>query len=823
MRQILVPLVAGACVVIADNDERRDPFALLDRIRAARVSIVDMVPSALRQVVAALQTLPDPERETLLDNALRLLLTASEPLPHALVRDWRAISGDAVRWVNMYGQTETAGIVSLQPVGPAASGTDAQIVVPIGRPRANIRMIALDAQRRPVPMGAPGQLHIGGSCLALRYLGDPALTAARFFDFEDGRGTQRLYAAGDIVRMNEDGVFEYLGREDQQVKIRGFRVEPAEIERVLLDHPEVREVAIAAIDVDGDKRLVAYLTVHGDEPSAQALRAHLRRRLPENMIPAFFMTLEKLPTTPNGKLDRKALPPPQIGETDAAFVAPRPGDEESLAALWRELLKIERVSANDNFFLLGGHSMLAAQLRARIHQTLGVSLPLEAVFEDQTLTALAARLESARAGSQLVQPEFVKAPTGTIAPASMAQEIAWLAEQTAPGSPGQWIDVAVRIVGPLDEARQVESIEKAIQRHDILRTIVEQKDGFLVQRVVDAVPQTIRLGASDAEGPASSDLAPADGEPAIRISLRQIGEQERLLRLRCHRTLGDGATVRLLLGEIGALYANSLEGMELFPLLDQSLSYSDYAAWEHQWLAADVRQKQLDQFRRQFAAGLPPSIQTDRPRTPGGLVPDGDVVRFELPTHAVEAANAYASGERATLTMALTAAFAVALREHTAQESVAIAMPVSHRHNAATHRMLGPFMNTLPLRINGADASFVGMLRQTRDVTLAALANQNAPWHEIVAALRKDHGAEADLLGDVALVVEDAPPQNVQFAGLSLSRERPASYAVRRPLTLSIGLDDGAISGSLIYATSLFERQTIEKLSDRFVAVFGSA
>jgi amino acid adenylation domain-containing protein len=815
MRQILAPLAAGARIVIAGDDERRDPFALLARVRASKATIIDLVPSVLRQIVDALASLPETERAAMLDNDLRLQLTASEPLRHALARDWRALVGDKLRWVNQYGQTETAGIVSLHPVGPQTPA-DPQAIVPIGRPRANVRLLVLDAQRRIAPIGVPGQLHIGGPCLALRYLGDPA--PERFFDFDDGDTTQRLYATGDIVRLDQDGVLAFVGRDDQQVKIRGVRIEPGEIERALLDHPQTRAAAVAAYDVDGEARLAAYLTFDGPPPSVQALRNHLRRRLPDNMIPSAFVTLDKMPLTANGKLDRAALPePPRVAASDAAFVAPRSEDEESLAEIWRDLLKLERVGANDNFFLLGGHSMLAAQLRARIHQRLGVALPLGAIFEDQTVAALAARLDGARRGATVALPEFVAAPAGGVAPASMAQLNAHAAEQASPGAPGHWIDVCVRIVGPLDEERQIESIKEAIRRHAILRTILEPAaDGGCAQRIVDALPEVALLGAEETTNPLEPVLA--DGRPAIRISLQRIGDGERLLRLGCHRSLADGATVRMLFGEIGALYANGLEGMELFPLLDRSLSYADYALWERQWLTPELRGAQTDHFRRLFAPGLPPPIRTDRPRAAGPLAPEGAVFRFDFPQAAVDAAEAHAANERATLAMTLTAAFAAALSELAADDALALTIPVSLRHHAATHRMLGPFMNALPLRIERPGDGFEALLPRMRDATLGALANQNAPWRDIMAALRTDHGPDAERLGDVALVIEDAPPQNVQFSGLTLSRAAADRIAVRRALTLSVSLDEGEIKGSLIYATSLFERDTIDKLAKRIMS-----
>ena len=303
----------------------------------------------------------------------------------------------------MYGQTETTGIVSLQRVGEPDGGE--QSIVPIGRPRGNVTMYVLDRLMRPVPPGVSGELFIAGTALARGYLGDPELTAERFVR-APWNPDERLYASGDVVRLGWDGTIEYRNRTDRQVKIRGLRVEPAEVDRVLLEHPGVREAVTVVRSPDGDGSvLVAYFAPEGAPVSVAALRAHARRRLPEHMVPSAFFAMDRLPQTPNGKLDLAALPDVAITrDQEVEYVEPRGDVEEALASIWRSTLDVERIGAGDNFFALGGHSLLAARVRSHIRQRLGVELPLDVLFDDQTLGGLARRIEETATGNGEAPP-----------------------------------------------------------------------------------------------------------------------------------------------------------------------------------------------------------------------------------------------------------------------------------------------------------------------------------------------------------------------------------------------------------------------------------
>ncbi len=429
IRQMLVPFAVGAQVVIATTEERRDPAKLLRRIGDSAVTVADLVPTVVRALIDAVTdqlNRPPP-------NALRLLLTASEPLRTDVVCAWRETMGTGITWINMYGQTETTGIVSLHRVSEASGSK--QSIVPIGRPRDNVAMYVLDQRLRPVPPGVSGELFIAGTALASAYLGDAALTAEKFL-FAPWNSAERLYASGDVGRLRWDGIIEFRNRADRQVKIRGLRVEPAEIDLVLLEHPGVREaVTVVRSADDHEEQLVAYFTPTSAPVSVGELRAHVRRKLPEHMVPKAFFGSGILPLTFNGKLDRTALPEIVMArDDDVEYVAPRGEVEESLADIWRDALGLQQVGAGDNFFALGGHSLLAAQVRAQIHQQLGIELPLDALFEDQTLADLARRI--VETGSEASDaPPMRSVPRTADLLASHAQILMWQAECDEPDPP----------------------------------------------------------------------------------------------------------------------------------------------------------------------------------------------------------------------------------------------------------------------------------------------------------------------------------------------------------------------------------------------------
>ncbi len=817
VRQLLVPFAAGAHVVIATAEERRDPAALLGRIAESGVTVADLVPTVVRGIVDAVTGAPNDLREALRRNRLRLLLTASEPLRNGLIRAWRDHFGDSATWINMYGQTETAGIVSLHRVGEPA-GAD-QGIVPIGRPRGNVGMYVLDRCLRPVPPGVTGELHIAGP-LAREYVGDPALTGTKFLPAPWDPGL-RLYVSGDLVRLGADGTIEYRSRADRQVKIRGTRVEPGEVDRVLLEHPGVAEaVTVVRETATAENVLVAYFTATQAPVPVTELRAHARLQLPDPLVPSVFVALDQLPLTPNGKVDRAALPQVHLDrDRDIEFVAPRGEAEEALAAIWREVLHVDQIGAGDNFFEVGGHSLLAAQVRARIHQQFGVELTLDVLFENQTLSDLARHLENATGATQA--PPLLRTPRLGPLPVSYAQELVWQAELDDPGSPAQWIDVSIRITGPLDSAALVGGVQDAVGRHELLRTVFKPTADSVSQVILDPyapeVPIVESAGVAT-QADSASQWRDLDTRPPLRAEVVRVADDHHILRLRVHRILADGYTMRLLVSEIGGLVAASA-GLADFPLLDGELHYADYAAWERSWLTGDVLARRIDHFRGEFARpGLPPPLPTDHPRH-ARRSRVGCQFPFEFPSAAADAARSLAVGEQASLYAVLLSAFAVALGEYADQRTVVLGAPVTRRNDPTTQLMLGPFMNTVPLRVDLAPrAGMPALVRDVKTTVLGALANQDAPWRHVRDALVAEHGPSAAGIGETVFLMDDPAPGGFTAGGFTISRVPPEQIIARRELTAAMSTKNGQITGVVTYDGGLFEASTIEGIVTNFIA-----
>jgi amino acid adenylation domain-containing protein len=824
VRQFFVPFAAGATVVIASTDERRDPIALLQRICDSQITVIDLVPTVVRQIVDSLAGLSTNERTGFTTHRVRLLLTASEPLHFGLVRDWRRLLGTRAKWINMYGQTETTGIVSLYRIPETID--DRHGIVPIGRPRPNLRLLVLDSHFRPVPCGVPGRLYIGSDALAEGYAADASLTAERFLP-NPWDSEERLYDAGDFVRLAWDGTIEFLGRADQQVKIRGLRIEPAEIERVLLEHPGVREAVLSVFEDPADgNRLVAYVTSKSDPVSMSALRTHARQKLPEHMIPSAFVCLEQLPLTPNGKLDRGALPKPErVRNAEVEYVPPRTASERDLAMIWQQVLRVDRIGAGDNFFTLGGHSLLAAQVRSRVQNSLGVDIPLNAIFEDQTLSALALRIESSSSPvwkSQL--PPLQRITRSELMPASLAQQTVWYFEQAEPGTRTQWIDLAIRIRGRLDVPRLSQSVQTAVERHEILRTMFRSSGGVLSQHILDSHFPSLRYVEQSDAASNNAQQTPFDltDRPPIDAALIRTDANEHTLRLSVHRILCDGLSTRLFLSEIGALYANSF-GSTLYPLLDTTIQYADYAAWERSCFTPERVSSQVEFFYRELKeADGTFLLPSDHPR-PERRQRRGARLQFEFPADIRDAVNVMATQERASAYMVLLAAFASALARYARQTSVVIGSPVSRRTQSVTEQMIGPFMNTLPLKIDVPHRSTMPeRIQHVKAVLLAALAHQDGPFHHVMAKLIAEYGPTAAGIGEVALVMEDGAPSEITLGDISLLRIDPDYVTARREITMSVAGDEDELKGTVVYDRDLFTVETIESIVRDFETALGA-
>ncbi|HYG64177.1 MAG TPA: amino acid adenylation domain-containing protein, partial [Thermoanaerobaculia bacterium] len=809
--ELFVPLSRGGTVLLAEN-----ALELPSLPAAGQVTLINTVPSAMSELAEG-HLPPGPCTVNL----------AGEPLQPELVR--RIYRHEQVRRVlNLYGPSEDTTYSTWDPVEKGAER------VTIGRPLHNTRAHLVDRLLQPVPVGVPGELCLEGAGLARGYLGRPDLTASRFVPAPLGGSGERLYRTGDLARRLLDGRLEFLGRLDHQVKIRGFRIELGEVESVLAEHSEVREaVVVARDDLAGGRALVAYVVARpeGDLVLGE-LRSWLRSKLPASMVPAFLVLLQALPRTPNGKVDRRALPRPlQAAQPDT--LAPRTPVEELVAGIWADLLGLDRVGPDDNLFELGAHSLLAMRFASRLRQLFGCELPLRHFFQDPTVTCLAARLEAARESgggrevpSPLVRiaPELRERPL----PLSFAQQRLWFIDQLEPGSPLYNMPVALRAEGPLDCGVLALTLGEIVRRHEGLRTVFAVLEGSPVQAIQAAAPfilpvvdlsgltesrrEAVALSLAGEEAGRPFDLARG---PLLRGLLLRLAGEDHVAALTLHHIASDGWSMGILVRELATLYAAFAQGRPS-PLPELPVQYADFAVWQRSWLNGERLENEISFWRRQLA-GLPPWLElpTDRPR-PATQSFRGATRLVRLPAGRIRQVQALSRDEGATLFMVLLAALQALLARYSRQQDLAVGSPIAGRNRAETEGVIGFFVNTLVLRGEVTGGTFRELLGRTRETALAAYAHQDVPFEKLVEELAPERSLAHAPLFQMMLVLQNAPAEALELQSLRLRPAGVPGTTAKFDLTLSLGEHNGELSGGITYATDLFDAVTIDRLTGHF-------
>ncbi len=826
-------LLHGGRLVIVPWETSRSPGRFLDLLAREQVTVLNQTPSAFAQLVTA-----DAARAAA-PTALRWVIFGGEALDPAVLVPWWERHGETrPTLVNMYGITETTVHVTFRPLRAADARARRSV---LGAPLPDLSLAVLDpAWLRPMPIGAPGEIVVGGAGLARGYLGRPALTAERFIpDPSGGRPGARLYRSGDRGRFLPDGDLEYLGRIDRQVKIRGFRIEPGEIEAALLELDGVRAaVVVVREEPGGDRRLVAYVV---GEVAAETLRAALAGRLPDYMVPAALVPLAALPLTRNGKVDLQALPAPGPTGAGAGFTPPRTPVEELLAGLWEEVLGLpagERVGADSHFFALGGHSLLAARVAARLRSTCGVELPLRTLFEAPVLADLATQVEAARRDGTAPAPPPVPVPREGPLPLSFAQQRLWFLDQLEPGSPRYNIPMVLAIDGPLDAARLEHSLGAVVRRHEALRTVFAVQNGEPVQVIQPPAPFPLPVvdlaglpGLSDRTDPTDPTDPTDDPQarqarhlahqearrpfdlargPLLRGVLLRRAADRHVLALTLHHIAGDGWSLGVLLREVRAFHAG-----ETLPALP--VQAADVAVWQRAWLQGEVLERELAWWRRQLA-GLPPLLElpTDRPR-PAVRSSRGAARPVRLPEGLTRPMQSLARREGATLFMVLLAGFQALLARTGGQADLAVGTPVAGRNRVETEGLIGFFVNTLVLRgdLSGAPA-WRALLGRVRETALAAHAHQELPFEKLVQELAPERSLAQAPLVQVLLALQNATAEGLEVPGLRLRRLPAPVTTAKLDLTLSLTEHDGELHGAIEYATDLWDGATIDRLAGHF-------
>ncbi|MEH2084715.1 MAG: non-ribosomal peptide synthase/polyketide synthase [Nostoc sp.] len=820
----------GGTVVVRPVQMFPDFANLAQFIEQQKLTVLNITPAYWHEWTVAVS-----QQDATVPECLRLVAVGGDAVLPETVTMWRELVGDGITCLNVYGPTEASVTAVVHDLLHPESGKTNTVL--IGRPIANTQIYILDQNLQPVPVGIKGDLHIGGVRLARGYFNRSELTQEKFLpnQFRDPK-VDRIYKTGDLARYLPNGNIECFGRIDNQVKIRGFRIELGEIEAVLNQHPDVQtSCVILREDTPGDKRLVAYVVLYSQEiPAVSELRQFLSNRLPLYMVPSTFVTLESLPLTAHRKVDRRALPTPDLqSEQIDNYVAPRTPCEEMLAQIWAQVLKLEQVGIHDNFFELGGHSLLATQLVSRICSIFKIELPLRSIFAAATVAALAELIEQL----QPQQGEFTSAPILPRAKdaellLSFAQQRLWFLEQLQPNTALYNIPEALRLVGTLNQAALEQSLQEIIARHEALRTNFIAVDGQarqIIQTQIDwqiSVVDLQHLPANEQEITVQQlaqeqALQPFDLAKGalIKAKLLVLPETEHILLIAMHHIVSDDWSMGVFVSELTALY-NAYAQNQPSPLPRLPIQYADFALWQRQWLQGDVLQGQLNYWQEQLkdAPALLP-LPTDRPR-PALQTFAGAYQKFELSPQLTEKLTQLSQQQGATLFMTLLAAYNTLLYRYTGVADVLVGTPIANRDRSEIEGLIGFFANTLVMRTDlSANPNFCELLGRVREVALQAYAHQNLPFEMLVEALQPERNLSHTPLFQVAFILQNAPTSQLEMTGLTLGHVSTAGVTAKFDLTLAMGSTDTGLVGVWEYNTDLFDAGTIEQMADHFVTL----
>ncbi len=820
--EVWAPLLHGACLVIVSRADVLEAKSLRAAVQGQQVSVLHLTAALFSQVVDFLGDVL---------GRLRVLLVGGDVVDPAAARRVLRNHPPGVL-LHCYGPTEGTTFATIHRV----AGVDEEAVrLPIGRPIANTRVYVLDAHGQPVPLGAVGELHVGGAGVASGYLDRPDLTAERFvpdaFSPETGA---RMYRTGDLARHLPDGALEFLGRSDHQIKVRGYRIELGEIEARLLEHPAVREAVVVLRGGGAEPgRLVAYHTVAGeaDGASAALLRAHVSATLPDYMVPSAFVRLEALPLTPNGKLDRKALPAPDgDAAVTRAYEPPEGAIEETLAALWAELLGVARVGRNDHFFELGGHSLVAVRLQSRLLDSLGVELPLAGMFARPVLARQAEAVAAilARSGGQVPAPIARVARDGALA-LSFAQQRLWFLSRLGAGATYH-MSMGMRLVGGLDRDAWRRSLDRLVARHEALRSVFVSAGG---EPRIELLPETcgFALVEEDLEhDPRAAERleklseleahAPFDLErgPVIRGRLIRLGPEEHVFLLTQHHIVSDEWSMAVFTRELDALYGAFAAG-RADPLPPLVIQYPDYAAWQRRWLSGDRLEAQVDYWRGALA-GAPALLElpTDRPR-PDQQSYTAGFVAVDIDAELTRGLERVSHEHGTTAFMTVLAAWAAVLARLSGQHDLVIGTPTANRGRREVEDLIGFFVNTLALRVDlSGEPSLAELLARVRATALAAQDHQDLPFEQVVEIAEPLRRLDQTPIFQVMFAWQNHDAAGLDLPGLTVEPAGRAPDAVKFDIELSLGVADGSIVGGFLYSSALFDAATIERHRGYLVA-----
>ncbi|MDC0764959.1 amino acid adenylation domain-containing protein [Brevibacillus sp. AG] len=800
----------------------KDPELIVKTVAQHQITYIHFVPSMLSIFLDHLENVDCAEEI----KTLQRVYTTGEALSAEQVQRFHRLIGQRnhTTLINLYGPTETTIEVTYYDCQ-----TDSK-VIPIGKPMDNIQAYILNKEGDLQPIGVMGELVIGGIGLARGYIGKPELTAERFVPNPFGNPSERLYKTGDYARWMPDGNIEYIGRMDNQVKIRGYRIELGEIEAVMRKQQGAGEVAIIAYEYEpGDKRLIAY---YSGASEAETVKSHLQKQLPPYMIPSYFVRVGEMPLTSSGKLDRKALPLPEIHIVSHHYTAPRNSTEELLALIWSEILRVNQIGVFDSFFELGGHSLLATQVVSRIREVFGQHLPLRAIFDCPTIEGLAKRLTELRQGEKMVQlPALLQVDRTETIPLSFAQQRLWFFDQLEPGSNVYNIPYVWRLSGSWDVAGLEKGFNQLVERHEMLRTVFAKQNGVPVQLVQPHQSRSLpvidvsSLSADESEKQVQHYIQQSADRvfdlsqgPLIEAELIRQDESEYVLLCTVHHIVFDGWSEDILLDEWMVFYEEAVSGTpaDLPPL---SIQYGDFAVWQRQWLSDETMKEQVAYWENELADDLTVlQLPFDRPR-PAIQTYAGDMQHIDLAPSLLEKLKAFSKQEGASLFMTLLAAYQSFLSRYTGQTDILVGSPVANRTRKEMEGLIGCFVNTLVYRVNVEDnPSFRELVAQVKEKTLRGQENQDVPFEKIVEALQPERNASYSPVFQTIFTMQTHLRNVKQWPNRKIEPVKSTIKVAKFDLSISIEVhSEHSLTISFGYNTDLFNPSSIERMIGHFV------
>jgi amino acid adenylation domain-containing protein len=808
------PLLFGATLVVAQPEAHKDSAYLVNLIKQAQITNLHFVPSMLQVF------LQESGVETC--QSIKRVICSGEALPYELQE--RFFTKLNCELHNLYGPTEAAIDVTFWQCQPQLP----QKIVPIGKPIANIQLYILDRYFRPVPVGVPGELYIGGIGVCRGYLNRSELTNEKFIS--NLFGTGKLYKTGDLTRYLADGNIEYLGRIDNQVKLRGFRIELGEIESALDSYPGIQQtVVIVRQDIPGNQRLVAYLATEDKSLNIEKLRDFIKKQLPEFMIPSAFMILENLPLSPNGKVDRKALPAPDIDVSqNKEYVAPQTPTQKIIAEIFQTILNIKSVGIYDNFFDLGGHSLLATQVISRLRQAFSIEINLKELFAYPSIDQLSDRITSIQ---QLKQPQnnintaISPIPRNGHLPLSFAQERLWFLDQLEGNNSIYNIPGILKITGNLKIDTLEKSLQEIVNRHEVLRTNFQAVNGQPIQ--VINFENTFQLKIEDWTNINQEDIKKAiqkeietpfnlATDNLLRVIIAQIKTDEFLLIVTMHHIISDGWSLGIFIQELSTIYQNYLQGKSS-ALPDLTIQYADFANWQKQWLTGEILEKQIKYWQEQLKAA-PSLLQlpTDKPR-PSIMTFNGKSHNVKINPEITQELQNLSKKIGTTLFMTLLAIFATLLYRYSHQQDILIGSPIANRNRSEIEPLIGCFINTLVLRTKFTEnLNFPELLNQVKETTLAAYDHQDVPFEQIVEAIKPERSLSHAPLFQVLFILQNAPMEKLELPGVNIEILPSDTSTAKFDLTLSMMEKDQALTCTWDYNSDLFDDRTIIAMAEHF-------